>query len=256
MNKKTIVEVRSIDYIPRSERHGKVWHQAPFWFTGNFVLTTLATGFTGSVLGLGVLHSVIAIVLGVILGTFFMAFHANQGPRMGLPQMIQSRAQFGMRGVVFPFAAVVFVYIGFNVFNTILATDAVNTVLPGYRAPWYVLFVSIAIFLCVFGHDILHVVQRFMTWLLIACFGLLTIAALSNLHAGSELPTAAFSWSAFFAQLAIAAGYQISYSVYVSDYSRYLPHQTKTAQVVFFTWVLGSKRVQMGCSRSRFNNAR
>ncbi|WP_342616099.1 hypothetical protein RO524_10430, partial [Pseudomonas aeruginosa] len=25
--------VRSIDYVPRHERHGKVWHQAPFWFT-------------------------------------------------------------------------------------------------------------------------------------------------------------------------------------------------------------------------------
>ena len=24
------IEVRSIDYVPRNERHGKVWHQAPF----------------------------------------------------------------------------------------------------------------------------------------------------------------------------------------------------------------------------------
>ncbi|HFD3889768.1 hypothetical protein [Serratia nevei] len=41
------IEVRSIDYVPRHERHGKVWHQAPFWFTGNFVLTTMVVGFTG-----------------------------------------------------------------------------------------------------------------------------------------------------------------------------------------------------------------
>lgn len=54
---------------------------------------------------------------------------------MGLPQMIQSRAQFGLKGAIVPFAAVVFVYIGFNVFNVILATDAINTVLPGQRAP-------------------------------------------------------------------------------------------------------------------------
>jgi len=237
MKQKPLVEVRSIDYIPRSERHGKVWHQAPFWFTGNFVLTTLATGFTGPALGLSTLHSVIAIILGAMLGTFFMAFHANQGPRMGLPQMIQSRAQFGIRGAIFPFAAVVFVYMGFNVFNTILATDAVNTVLPGSRLPWYMLFVSIAILLSIFGHDILHTVQRFMTWLLILCFGLLSIGALSSLQADAELSMAGFSWSAFFAQLAIAAGYQISYSVYVSDYSRYLPYQTKTSQVVFFTYL-------------------
>ena len=74
--------------------------------------------------------AILAIVIGVCLGTFCMAFHANQGPRMGLPQMIQSRAQFGLRGAIVPFTAVVFVYIGFNVFNVILATDAINTVLP------------------------------------------------------------------------------------------------------------------------------
>lgn len=129
------IEVRSIDYVPRHERHGKVWHQAPFWFTGNFVLTTMVVGFTGPALGLGALYSMLAIAAGVGFGTFFMACHANQGPRMGLPQMIQSRAQFGLRGAIVPFAAVVFVYIGFNVFNVILATDAINTVLPGHRLP-------------------------------------------------------------------------------------------------------------------------
>src|SRR5450830_590391 len=101
------IETRSIDYVPRNERHGKVWHQAPFWFTGNFVLTTLVTGFTGAALGLSLVYAILAIVIGVCLGTFAMAFHANQGPRMGLPQMIQSRAQFGLRGAIVPFIAVV-----------------------------------------------------------------------------------------------------------------------------------------------------
>ena len=31
---------------------------------------------------------------------FRRLFHASQGPELGLPQMIQSRAQFGFRGVV------------------------------------------------------------------------------------------------------------------------------------------------------------
>jgi hypothetical protein len=29
------IERRSIDYVPEDERHGKVWHQGPFWFLGN-----------------------------------------------------------------------------------------------------------------------------------------------------------------------------------------------------------------------------
>ena len=42
-----LVEPRSIDYIPWKERHGKVWHQGPFWFTSNFVLLTLGGRFHG-----------------------------------------------------------------------------------------------------------------------------------------------------------------------------------------------------------------
>jgi hypothetical protein len=42
----------------------------------------------------------LAGALGIMFGTIFMAFHGSQGPEMGLPQMIQSRAQFGYRGVI------------------------------------------------------------------------------------------------------------------------------------------------------------
>ncbi|POA83522.1 purine-cytosine permease family protein [Pseudomonas protegens] len=231
------IETRSIDYVPRDERHGKVWHQGPFWFTGNFVLTTMVTGFTGAALGLALQYAILAIVIGVCLGTFCMAFHANQGPRMGLPQMIQSRAQFGLRGAIVPFTAVVFVYIGFNVFNVILATDAINTVIPGARAPWYTLMIAVAVLIAVIGHDLLHTVQRWLTYVMISVFAVLTVSALLTLQADSALADPQFSWSAFLIQLSAAAGYQISYSVYVSDYSRYLPHKTPSRQVIFWTYL-------------------
>ena len=32
--------------------------------------------------------------------SFFMAFHSTQGPQLGLPQMIQSRPQFGYVGAL------------------------------------------------------------------------------------------------------------------------------------------------------------
>jgi len=231
------IETRSIDYVPRNERHGKVWHQGPFWFTGNFVLTTMVTGFTGATLGLSLQYAILAIVIGVCLGTFCMAFHANQGPRMGLPQMIQSRAQFGLRGAIVPFTAVIFVYIGFNVFNVILATDAINTVLPGSRAPWYALMIILAVVIAVIGHDLLHTVQRWLTYVMISVFAVLTVAALISLQADAAVADAHFSWSAFLIQLSAAAGYQISYAVYVSDYSRYLPHKTPSRSVILWTYL-------------------
>ena len=231
------IETRSIDYVPTAERHGKVWHQGPFWFTGNFVLTTMVTGFTGATLGLALVYSVLAIVIGVCLGTLCMAFHANQGPRMGLPQMIQSRAQFGLRGAIVPFMAVIFVYIGFNVFNVILATDAINTVIPGARTPWYVAMIAVAVLIAVIGHDLLHAVQRWLTYVMITVFGILTVSALLTLTPDAALSDPQFSWTAFLVQLSAAAGYQISYSVYVSDYSRYLPHDTSAKKVIAWTYL-------------------
>ncbi|ORA34619.1 purine-cytosine permease family protein [Mycobacterium aquaticum] len=234
--RRPVIETRSIDYVPVRERHGTVWHQGPFWFTGNFVVTTMVAGFIGPAIGLSLGWSVLAVVLGAGFGTFFMAFHANQGPRMGLPQMIQSRAQFGTRGAIVPFIAVLFVYVGFNVFNVILATQALQLILPGSAAVWYPVLILVAILLAVVGYDLLHFIQRWQSYLMVAVFLLLTIAALTSLHGGSAIPDAHFDWGKFLIVFGAAAGYQISYAVYVSDYSRYLPPDVSAPAVISWTY--------------------
>ena len=132
----------------------------------------------------------LAIIIGVGLGTFAMAFHANQGPRMGLPQMIQSRAQFGSRGALVPFVAVIFVYIGFNVFNTILATSGFKTVFAGPNWLWYLGLMVAAIVIAVVGFDLMMVVQRWLTYLLIVVFGVLTVegSLAARQHIGGTAP--------------------------------------------------------------------
>jgi nucleobase:cation symporter-1, NCS1 family len=92
------LEVRSIDYVPLNERHGKIWHLGPLWFMSNAQIATLAVGLIGISEGGSLFWSVLAIVAGVLVGTLFMAFHSAQGPQLGLPQMIQSRPQFGYVG--------------------------------------------------------------------------------------------------------------------------------------------------------------
>ena len=34
------LEVRSIDYVPLNERHGKIWHLGPLWFIPNAQIAT------------------------------------------------------------------------------------------------------------------------------------------------------------------------------------------------------------------------
>jgi nucleobase:cation symporter-1, NCS1 family len=232
-----VIEQHSIDYVPAAERHGKVWHQGPFWFTGNFVLPTMVTGFVGPAMGLSIWWSVLAVVLGVGFGTFFMAFHANQGPRMGLPQMIQSRAQFGSRGSSVPFAATVFVYVGFLVFDTILAAQGIGLVLPDAKWFWYPLLIAVSIVIAVVGHDLLHFVQRWLTYALVLVFAVLTVTAIVHYSSnpiaeGAPATTAGWDTAAFLVQISLAAGYNISYSVYVSDYTRYLPANVPAKKLI------------------------
>src|ERR1700712_1604200 len=115
-----LIETRSIDYVPLAERHGKAWHLWPIWFSGNAHLATLATGALAIPLGLTFGWAALAIIAGGALGTFFMAFHSRQGPELGLPQMIQSRPQFGYRGALLVWAVALVTYVGYLVFNQVL----------------------------------------------------------------------------------------------------------------------------------------
>lgn len=230
-----MVETRAIDYIPSAERRGKVWYQGPFWFAGSFVLVTMAVGFTGPLAGLGFGWSAIAAVLGSAVGTFFMAFHANQGPRLGIPQMIQSRAQFGTRGVIVPLLAALCVYIGFNAFNGPMATQSFQAV-AGKSWPWFATVMAVQLLIAIAGYDLIHGVQRWLTYALIASFAVLTVASLIALHATKYFVMGPFHASAFFSQFVVSAGYQIGFAIYVSDYTRYLPTNTRLAPIVLWTY--------------------
>ncbi|MCZ4610028.1 cytosine permease [Streptomyces sp. Lzd4kr] len=234
------MEERSIEHVPAAERHGKVWHQGPFWFTGNFVLLTMFVGFTGPSLGLSAGWSILAIVIGIAVGTFFMAFHANQGPHMGLPQMIQSRAQFGSRGAIIPFIATTFVYVGFNVFCVLTVAEGIHMLVGGPLLLWNLLLVIASIALAVYGYNLLQVVQRWLTYLLIVVFLLVTIAILAHgdtSSASAGVSGSGWNGTAFLVQLGLSAGYNISYSVYVSDHSRYLPERAAGGRLI--GWIYG-----------------
>ena len=219
------LEVRSIDYVPLNERHGKVSHIGPLWFTSNAQIATLAVGLIGISTGGNLIWSMIAIVVGILIGTLFMAAHSAQGPRLGLPQMIQSRPQFGYIGALLVWFFVFLQYAGFNVFNTILAGQAITaSVHVGSDNLWFWIVTILAVVIALFGYDFIHRFERYLTYLIVAMLALLTVAALSKL----TVPTGAFNLGgfnlvSFLGQLGVAAGFQISWAPYVSDYSRYLP---------------------------------
>ncbi|AUA56162.1 NCS1 nucleoside transporter family [Achromobacter spanius] len=228
------IERHSIDYIPESERHATLAGQGPFWFLGNFHFFTISIGFVGPSLGLTAFWTTLAGALGIMFGTLFMAFHGAQGPQMGLPQMIQSRAQFGYRGVVLALAATLFVFAGFNVVNVSLIMDGLHKVFGLPRTLIAVVAIAAGACLAIFGHDLMHRAFRRALWLTLPLYALVTGALMLGVtgNAPSPLPGLGFSASAFAAQFAIAASYNIAYAPYVSDYSRYLPRRTNPRRLI------------------------
>jgi nucleobase:cation symporter-1, NCS1 family len=153
------VESHSINYVPLAERHGKVWHLWPVWFMGDAHLATLAVGVLGIMMGGNVLWTGIAVTTGGALGTFFMAFHATQGPQLGLPQMIQSRPQFGYVGALLVWVVALIAYVGYNAFNQVLGFQAVRQ-LAGVGGPSgsvvIVTFALLASGIAAIGYDWIH----------------------------------------------------------------------------------------------------
>jgi nucleobase:cation symporter-1, NCS1 family len=233
------IEKRSIDWVPHDERHGKPWHLGPVWFSGNAELTTTATGVLCISLGGNLLWTLIAMALGVVFGTFFSAFHSAQGPQLGLPQMIQSRAQFGYLGVaVFVLPAIIFNYAGYNVFNGLLAAQAVNNVVGGISINLALVVVSaVGAAAAIWGYDLIHLSQRWLTYAFIIFFGIYTVGVLFTigLPAGS-FDLGNFQATPFFASFALVVSYQLGWAPYVSDYSRYLPANVPTRETLFWTY--------------------
>jgi NCS1 family nucleobase:cation symporter-1 len=219
------MERRSIEWVPNNERRGTLKSVGAVWFVSNINLTAMATGTAALAVGGGLLWTVIATVLGSLFGTFFMAFHSTQGPQLGLPQLVQSRPQFGYRGAaVTVFIAALVNYIAFNTSDALLSGAATNVLFNIPSRVGYTIAAIVAAALALFGYHWIHKVNRWLAFPLVAVMLVLTVAAFTN----PQMPATVwalgeFKPAAFMTVFVIMAGFQLGWAPYVSDYSRYLP---------------------------------
>ena len=219
-----IIEDRTIEPIPASARHGKTRDLFTLWFSANMQMTTIATGAILATLGLSVPWIILAVVLGNAIGAIFMAYHSAQGPIIGIPQMIQSRAQFGFYGALLPIFIVVIMYLGFWASSAVLGGEAVAGLIHGGTTVGILIVFVVVTLLAIYGYDLIHTFQRYLAYVYLAAFILLTISLLSNGHAEAPaLSSGGFNWALFILAVSIPLSWQITYAPYVSDYSRYLP---------------------------------
>jgi purine-cytosine permease-like protein len=166
-----------------------------------------------------------------------VAAHATQGPHLGLPQMVQSRPQFGRYGALFIWAMAIAVYWGYVVLGENLLGATGNQLGWGGAVPWTIVVGAVSVVLAIFGYHWLHAAQRWVTLALVVAL----LVYVGGLVAGGHIPASTmslgstFSLAPFLVVVSASAAYQLSWAFFVSDYSRYMPPDTDKRKIMTFT---------------------
>jgi NCS1 family nucleobase:cation symporter-1 len=225
----TRLELRTIQPIALDQRHGKARDLFTIWFGSNVQLLTIVTGgLSVTVFGLSFTWAVVALTVGNLIGAIFMALHAAQGPTLGVPQMVQTRGQFGSIGALLVVGIVIVMYVGFLSSNIVLGGEAIASLVPGWSdTPGLVLVGLLGVIATIYGHDLIHAYARVMSYVsgAVLVLAVVWIVYVHGLPAGF-LTRNMLSTTGFLGTVSVAALWQISYAPYVSDYTRYMPAAT------------------------------
>ncbi|MBB4862816.1 NCS1 family nucleobase:cation symporter-1 [Pseudomonas nitritireducens] len=225
MSDTPLIENHTVDYVPPAERHGRSRDLFTLWFSTNIAPLPVVTGAMAiQVFHLDLLWGLIAIVLGHMFGGVFLALASAQGPQMGIPQMVQSRGQFGRYGALLIVFFTALIYVGFFISNIVLAGKSIQGLVPATPTPVAIILGALsATAIGVIGYRFIHTLNRIGTWVM---GGALLVGF--AIMFGGDLPAnflsrGAFNLSGFLATLCLGIIWQISFAPYTSDYSRYLP---------------------------------
>jgi nucleobase:cation symporter-1, NCS1 family len=227
------VETHHIDRIPEAARHGKPWHQFAFWWGGNVNVFNVVLGAVVVSIGLAFWWALIAIAAGTLIGALLIALHATQGPKLGVPQTIQSRAQFGFYGSAFLFPAVLLINIGFIAAQFVIQAQALQGVAPTVTIPQWIGILAVpAVVIGIFGYRWIH---RVMQATAVVVGISLIIMLVQGLRYGSlpshEMSLAHPAAGLFLAGVALLVIDMLSFGPFVSDYTRYLPAATSSRRL-------------------------
>src|SRR5260221_13680210 len=243
------LEQRGMEPVPETERHGSARELALVWagamrnygwrLTGALVIgAPLVLGLSQGQLGLG--DSTIAIIIGAALAALLHGLISVTGARTGTPQMIFSRAVFGHRGSYLSAFFTWLMAVGWFAVDCVIGGWALvqlaamagipKTTEGALCAITLVLIASVIV--AVYGHQTVHVFERYGAMVFLAFCVLLFIILLPQVH--WSLPTTVQGPHRF---AAMVVGGSFIYALvaswipFASDYSRYLPRTASSRSI-------------------------
>jgi NCS1 nucleoside transporter family len=229
------VEPGGVEFIPLDERHGSPTQLLWTWTSPNMEFATIAVGILGVLyFGLTFWQAVLAIVIGTLAGAVAQGVLSTWGPRDGLCQMVLSRTGFGFLGNILPSGLNAIVAgVGWFAVNSISGALALHTLIHSLpKQLCLVIIVVLELGIAFFGHNLVHVVERFAFPVLTIIFVIAAIWVLTKAHPGGfSTPGTSFPTGGFLIMTGATFGYAAGWNPYASDYTRYLKPDTKSLPV-------------------------
>jgi nucleobase:cation symporter-1, NCS1 family len=157
-----------------------------------------------------------------------------------MAQMPLARLAYG-KSIVVPGLLNWLSCIGWDGINSVFGAAAIS-ILTGL--PFLVSLVVIVVFqglLGILGYEAIHTFEKYMAIVLAVMFAVLTVAIVGQASTGlarGDAMTGADQIGAFILYSTIIASFVLAWALYASDYTRYLPPDTSSSKIFWWT-VLG-----------------
>jgi NCS1 nucleoside transporter family len=229
------VEPGGVEFIPYDERHGSPRQLFWTWTSPNMEFATVAVGILGPLyFGLSFWQSVLAIVLGTGVGALTHGVLSSWGPKHGLSQMVISRSGFGFLGNILPAGLnAVVAGIGWFAVNSVSGALALHALSHLPKGLCLIIVVAVQMLVAFFGHNLVHAFERYAFPVLAVVFVVASIIVLGKAHPATAAQTPG-GIGGFLIMFGATFGYAAGWNPYASDYTRYLPRETKSVPVALW----------------------
>lgn len=231
------IESHSIDYVAPSERNGKVRDLFTLWFCTNIAPLAVITGAM-SILTFNL--NIVSALLAICCGHFWCSdFSFNLCTRPtgrhssndSEPRAVRALWSIAGCTVYHPHL------FRFFISNIILSGKTLHTVVPAIPVPTATVIGAIAATtIGVIGYHFIHKFNKIGTWFMGGSLLIGLMIMVPHINA-DVLAKGSFNMKGWFAMFGLCAVWQISFSPYTSDYSRYLPKSIGIYKPFIFTYL-------------------
>ncbi|MCK2214878.1 cytosine permease [Actinomadura sp. ATCC 31491] len=241
------VEQNGINAVPEAERHGRPRDLFWPWAGSNLSLFGVAFGVYIVGLGLGVVPAIVTGAAGYALSFLLVGLVAIGGSRSGVPTMTLGRAPFGYQGNKLPAALSYVSNVGWEIVLVTLSAQSGAAILgrlaPGLprttaTALCFAVAALVVIAVGVYGHALIMVVQRYLTYVFVVLTVVYMALMLPQLGASARDASGPGEWigGIIFAMTLLGLGWVNC----GADYSRYLPARSSGRAVALWTTLGGA----------------